>query len=144
MIMSVWAKNRVFSAYLLVSCHITLLELCQITLGDVTSIQRWRDPLLCNTWDKHLGAFLPKPIFCISAVYQMRHLWLLLGVKTHLPLKPEFIRDLWERRRRQRLLTAPNGPQWGVGRGQLPWPQNLPSLRKSNSHSFLRGNFCNI
>lgn len=30
MIMSVWAKNRAIFAYLLVSCHIALLELCQI------------------------------------------------------------------------------------------------------------------
>lgn len=45
--MSVWAKNRVFFAYLLVSCHIASHELCQIALGTVASI-RWRDPLLCN------------------------------------------------------------------------------------------------
>lgn len=48
MIMSVWAKNRAIFAYLLVSCHIALLELCQIALGNVASIRRWRDPLLCN------------------------------------------------------------------------------------------------
>lgn len=48
MIMSVWAKNRVFFAYLLVSCHIALFELCQIALGTVASIG-WRDPLLCST-----------------------------------------------------------------------------------------------
>lgn len=48
MIMSVWAKNRVFFAYLLVSCHTAFFELCQIALGTVTSIG-WRDPLLCST-----------------------------------------------------------------------------------------------
>lgn len=47
MIMSVWAKNRVFLAYLLVSCHIALCVLCQIALGTVASFG-WRDPLLCN------------------------------------------------------------------------------------------------
>lgn len=65
---------------------------------------------------------------------------MLLELKTHLPLKPEFIRRPMGRKAHGTFIHSP----WqGSTRGRL-LTQNLPCLLKSDIHSFLRGNFCKV
>lgn len=113
MIMNTWAKNRVF--FLLTRwCLVASYLNCVRSHWERFLHRGLTWPTALQIWRQVFGAFLPNALFCTSAIYQMRHMWILLELKTHLPFKPEFIKALWEGRHTRYLLTACHRLQQGA------------------------------
>lgn len=68
------------------------------------------------------GGFSPRSnfFFCASAVYQMRHMWILLELKTRLPFKPEFTKGPMGRKAHETFIHSP----WqSLNKGPIPHPE---------------------